>query len=104
MPNQANTIFIGAYVNGEFNQTLTLTERGIFVDLMGIIYLKDKKKKALHINQSVYGSDYRMHSQASHIRALDDMYNINYELILRKINLYTYRNSLDSLKRLGGKV
>ena len=101
MPNQENTIYVGAYTDGQFNQDLNLTETGIVVDLMGNEYLKDKNKAEKHINQRVYGRDYGMHSQASHVKAIAETYDLFDKRIAQRINLYTYRQSPDNLEGLG---
>lgn len=101
MPNQTNTIYVGTYTDGQFNQTLNLTENGIIIDLMGNEYLKDKNKAEKHINQRVYGRDYGMHSQASHIKSITETYDLFDKRIAQRINLYTYRQSPDNLERLG---
>lgn len=91
MPNQANSVFIEA-IDGRFNQTLTLTEKGIFVDIMGNIYLKDKIKQDIHVNQSIYGKDYGMHSQANQLKELQNIYKQNNDRIRQDIVMYTWRN------------
>lgn len=93
MPNQTNDIYVGAYVNGQFNQTLNLTEIGIFVTLMGLVYLKDKIKKDTLLRHQLEGADYR-HSgtQGNHIRALQATYNDKYRRMKQEIIMYAYRN------------
>ena len=93
MPNQENSIYVGAYVNGQFNQTLNLTEKGLFVDLMGLYYLKDKIKKETLIVHAVEGRDYS-HSgtQGNHIRALKETFEFTTKEVEQDIIMYAYRN------------
>lgn len=93
MPDQENDIYVGAYVNGQFNQTLNLTEKGLFVDLMGLYYLKDKIKKETLIVHAVEGRDYS-HSgtQGNHIRALKDQFEFTTKEVEQDIIMYAYRN------------
>lgn len=93
MPDQSNEIYVGAYVNGQFNQTLNLTEIGLFVDLMGLYYLHDKVKKETLIVHAVEGRDYS-HSgtQGNHIRALKDQLEFTTKEVEQDIIMYAYRN------------
>ena len=97
-----SNIYIGAYLNGQFNQTLNLTERGLFVRLMGLQWLRDKIKTDKLICQKVYGKDWGMHSQANHLKELDDLYKYEYDSVYKDIMLYSYRNSPHDLQELGG--
>lgn len=93
MDSGDKNIYVGAYVNGQFNQTLNLTEFNIMVDLMGIYYLKDKVKKQTLIVQNIQGRDYSLSgTQANHIKSLSDLYNKREYKIEQDIILYAYRN------------
>jgi hypothetical protein len=90
-----SNIVIYAYRNGIFNQTLTLIEKDILVDWMGVIYLKDKIKTQKLYNQSIYGKSEGQYSQANHLKELQSIYNDNKKSIITKTIEYTYRNAPD---------
>ena len=97
-----SSIYISAYANGQFNQTVNLTEKGLFVRLMGVLYLRDKIKTDKLLCQSVYGKDWNMYSQANHLREIQAINEKEYDTIYKDMMLYTFRNSATHLKELGG--
>lgn len=103
VPNQLNNIYIGAYTDGQFNQTLNLTERGIVLDIMQMNYIDLQVANEKTINQRVYGKDYGMYSQANHLTTLNDTIDMKYKRIIQKMNLYSYRQDPEELTKLGGK-
>lgn len=99
-----NNIEIDFYKDGQFNQTLNLVESDIVVDAMGIYYLKDKIKKDELLVIQVYGTDFKLHNQGNHIRALMDIYKESERQLDKRINRYSYRQSLDDFEGLVGDI
>ena len=88
--------------NTQFNQDLSLVESGLIVDLMGMIYLKDKIREQKLIQMAIYG-DVKMYSQANHIKSLSDIYENSRKEVYQKIITYTYLSNKDNLSGLAGK-
>lgn len=92
-----------AFLNGQFNQTLSLIERGILTDWLGCLFLKDKIKQERLYNQAIFGKDEEMTSQANHLKSLNDIFNDALKNVKTKTFEYTYRNNPDHLSQLGAK-
>ena len=103
MTNALHSINIISYINGHFNQNLSLIEKGILVDWMGVFFLKDKIKSQRLYNITVYGVDYPEKSQANHLKALESIYNENKHDAEVKTLEYTYRNDPTNLHDLGAR-
>ena len=102
-PDQLNTVDIGAYFDGQFNQTLNLTEQRVLVDIMQLVFSDVQVMNEKLLNQRVYGKDYGMHSQANHITSMERLTDIRYIRLVQRMNLYTYRQDPDELSGLGGR-
>lgn len=103
MSSSSHSIDIIAYVNGQFNQTLSFVEQGITIDWMGVIYQKDKIKQQRLFNLAITGRDDGMASQANHIRALQATYEYDRNKIMQRMYEYTYLSDPNKLSGMGGK-
>lgn len=101
-PDGDNSVYIGAYFDGQFNNSLNLTERGLILDFMQLAYIDTQVVKEKLLNQRVYGKDYGMHSQAAHIKSMESLYDMKYRRLYQRVMMYTYRQDPDELRRLGG--
>ena len=97
-----NSVSVGAYTDGQFNNTLNLTEIGLVLDFMQLAYIDTQLTDEKLLNQRVFGNDYGLHSQANHIKALASDYDEKYKRLYQRVNLYTYRQDPDDLSGLGG--
>lgn len=103
MPDQTgNEIYVGAYKDGQFNQTLNLVEIRTMTDLMQLVFMDVQTANEKLLNQRVYGKDYGLHSQANHINAMEKLTDKRYMRIVQRMNLYSYRQDPEELARLGG--
>ena len=92
---------IGAYVIGEFNQTLNVSEKTILAEAMTPAYTESKINLDKALNQLLYGKGVNFHSQANHNKVNLDIKNSNYAQVKGLINKYTYTEQ-DSLSGLAG--
>jgi len=86
----------------QFNQDLSLAESGIVVDLMGLVFLRDKIKEQRLYAQAIYG-EIKMYSQGQHLRELSNIYENARKEVYQKMITYTYLNTQNALKGLGAK-
>lgn len=87
--------------NTQFNQNLSLVESGIIVDLMGLVFLRDKIKEQKLYQQMIYG-EIKMYSQGQHLRELSNIYENSRKEVYQKIITYTYLSNPNP-KGLGAK-
>lgn len=103
-PDQANTAYVGAYVNGQFNQTLNIVETDILSDGMQIPYLQGKINREKLQNHAVYGKDYGLSgTQGNHIRAQESrLRQMKVDFDDRVEGKYSYQQDPNNLDELGG--
>jgi hypothetical protein len=90
------------YVVGSFNDDLNYQEISFIVRGMTIPYLEFQLQKQKHLNQIVYGKDYQVRSQSQHIREVREVIDSTEKRLKQDMTMYSYLQSSDKLKGLGG--
>lgn len=103
MSNLFHNIDVIAFLDGQFNQSLSLVEQGILTDLMATTFLKDKIKEQKLYNMALTGKDEGIKSQANHLIALNKIYREDKKDIEQRMYVYTYQSNPNQLKGLGAK-
>lgn len=102
LPDNAQ-LMITAYEIGKFNAVLSLDEMRILSEGMMIPWIEEQINEINLTRFAIYGGSAKMHSQAEHLKNLNDRLTNQYNLILRLINHYSYRTSETNLQGLGGR-
>lgn len=88
-------VYVGAYVIGEFNNTLTLKEKVILADAMNEWFIESKVNDPTALEQIMYaGVD--MSSQAQHNKVNLDIEKFRNSKSFKNMILYTYSKNMPS--------
>jgi len=101
--NTTHSVNIIFWLDGQFNQDLSLVEGGIIVDWLGVLFQKDKIREQKLYNLAITGRDDGMASQANHMRALQTTYAYDRKAIIQRMVDYTYLNDPNKLFGLGAR-
>jgi hypothetical protein len=101
-PNLNNSIYIGAYKLGEFNNTLNIQEITLLARAMTIPWLEFMLQKKKHLDQIVYGKDMSVYSQANHTQANKETLEKIRKDLLQDMFYYTYKQTNDELEGISG--
>ena len=101
-PVSGVTIYIYAYVIGQFTETLNDTEISILADGIKVNFVSKTLYKSGQLNQMVYGNSIGIHSQASHNKTLHIIDTDMYKRWKARITEYSYTHDDDDLENLVG--
>lgn len=104
IPEIGSTIEIYLYEIGQFNEDLNLDEKRILANAMLIPYLQEQKDQRKLVNFAVYGGSIKMHSQAEHLKVLNETLQNQNEYVEGLINTYSYRTAPKRYPGLGGRT
>lgn len=102
IPEANSTITITNYVIGEFTDTLDITEKTILAEAMNIPFTEEQLYNLKLMNFTVYGGSIKIHSQAEHIKVLNESLSQIRNKIDGLISNYSYRSDDHDLLGLGG--
>jgi len=102
LPN-GGEIYVGAYVIGEFNNTLTLKEKVILADAMNEWFIESKVNDPTALEQIMYAG-VEMSSQAQHNKVNLDIEKFRNSKSFRNMILYTYSKNMPTSIRLAKKA
>lgn len=94
-PVNQSVIRVGAYVIGQFNQTLNISEKTILAEGMTPAFNESKINLDKAMNQLLYGEGVNFYSQANHNKVNLDIRDKNYLQVKGLINKYTYTEQSD---------
>ena len=94
LPN-GGEIYVGAYVIGEFNNTLTLKEKVILADAMNEWFIESKVNDPTALEQIMYAG-VEMSSQAQHNKVNLDIEKFRNSKSFKNMILYTYSKNMPS--------
>ena len=103
-PEIGATIDIYMYEIGQFNEDLSLDEKRILANAMNIPYLKEQIDQRKLLNFAVYGGSIKMHSQAEHLKVLNETLNNLIEEVKRDVITYSFRTAPIGYGGLGART
>lgn len=103
-PEPGSIISIKVYEIGQFNNDLNLEEKRILATAMVVPYLEEQRDQQKLLNFAVYGGSIKMHSQAEHIKTLDNAIDSQNQLVDRYIGEYSYGHAPLGYPGLGGRT
>ena len=102
VPNNLSDVYIVWYIIGSFSDTLTIQEMDILSSGMLIPWQQEQLNRNNLLQQAVYSSDFKMNSQAEHIKQLNvSIDNQYWKNVKSKINEYSFKYN-PNLNGLGG--
>lgn len=103
-PINESQIYIGCYSEPEFEETLDDDEKVILAECMQISFLERHAANTNSLNQKLYSSTFKFHSQAEQIKQLSNLSISQWkDRVDNLIKKYSYNKSKDGLKGLAGK-
>lgn len=102
IPLSKSNIYVASYNIGQFNADLEEREMDILSEGMIIPFLKEHINYSELLSQMVYGSDFKLYSQAAHIKELNDTLLNQQSYLKQLINEYTFKANINGLMGLGG--
>lgn len=104
IPALNSDIYVGSYIIGQFNSAnLNFTEKDILCQGMIVPWLQQQRNSDQLLHQMVYGSDFKIYSQAEHIKQLNDSIDSQYlKFVMSRINEYSWKENPNGLMGLGG--
>ena len=100
-PPQGATLKIAEYQIGYFNADLNYHEKEILAQGMLIPFLEENRNRESLLNQFVYGGSVKIHSQAEHLKTIDNALKEQLKLVSNLIIDYTYRANIEQYNGLG---
>lgn len=101
-PVDGATISIKNYFGGTFLDVLDLIEITILSEGMNISYYEEAQSRQTLLNQVVYGANFKIHSQAEHLKRLIELTKAQRDYVTRLITDYSYRYNRNNYKGLRG--
>lgn len=95
-------IYIGTYIIGEITGNLNAQEKQILSEGMIVPYTKEKLNRESLLFQKVYSRDLGVHSQAQHIKSINDVLSRQIRETDQRIMMYSYKQDPDDLDLLKG--
>lgn len=91
-------VYIGAYSVGEFNVDMSDKEKTILSDGMLVPFQKKFMNDSKQLCQSVYGTEWKIYSQANHNDGILRMNESQIKELTKRITKYTYTDAPDGLQ------
>lgn len=85
------SIYVGAYIIGEFNNTLNVQEQNILASGMSIPFKKNKLNSTLLLNMLVHSKDFNSPSQANHIKEVRATVELEEKTLQQRIKMYMWK-------------
>lgn len=101
-PAGNSSVRIIAFSAGTFHSYLDDREIAILAEGMIIPYLEEQRNNRSLLNQVVYGGSVKMHSQAEHLKIVNQSTSEQYNVVDGLIKEYSYKSNHECYKGLSG--
>ena len=101
-PPNNSSVKIIVFSVGSFNSHLDDREIAILAEGMVIPYLEEQRNNRRLLNQIVYGGSVKMHSQAEHLKIVNQSVNDQYDVVDGLIKEYSYKSNRECYEGLSG--